>query len=85
MTKFAATLLFLKNIDTTIVIIVGVVAFVIGFLFRMQGTKNSSKSLDRLKRDASANQKRIDGLKERIGTLEKQNDDLRSNNSHENK
>lgn len=81
MTKFAATLLLLKNIDITLVIAVGVIAFVIGFLLRMQGTKDSSKSLDRLKRDASSNKKRIDGLKERISTLEKENNELRSGNA----
>lgn len=77
MTKFAATLLFLKNIDITLVIAVGVIAFVIGFVIRLQGTKSSSKSLERLKRDASLNQQRIDGLKARIGSLEKQNEELR--------
>ena len=80
MTKFAATILFLKNIDITLVIGVGLIAFVVGFLLRMQGGRDSSKALDRLKRDASANKKRINGLKDRIGSLEKENDELRSNN-----
>lgn len=79
MTKFAVTLLLLKNIDITLVIIVGVIAFVIGFLLKMQSTRESGKSLAKLKRDASANQDRINGLKDRISSLEKQNNELRSN------
>jgi len=80
MTKFAVTLLLLRNIDLTLVLTVGVIAFIIGFLYKLKSSRDSSKSLDKMKRDASNNEKRISGLKDRIDSLEKQNDELRRNN-----
>lgn len=66
-----------QYIDAQIVIVVGIIAFVVGFLFKLRESRKSSSTLHTLKKDRKVNKDRIQDLQKRIQELEKKNDILK--------
>lgn len=79
MTHLLSIFLF-QYIDAQIVLIIGVVGFVVGFLIKLSDSKKSSKTLFSLKKDKKINKERIQDLQNRIQALEKKNDGLKKDN-----
>ena len=66
-----------QYIDAQIVLIIGVVGFIVGFLLKLGDSRKSSKTLFSLKKDRKVNKDRIQDLQNRIQSLEKKNDILK--------
>ena len=72
-----ANVLLLVNIGMSTIIIIGVIAFMLGFLAKYQQSRKSSKTLHKLRQEKDVNKERISALKDRIDMLEKKNSSLK--------
>lgn len=79
--NYVANIPIAQNIDFSIVLLIGVVGFIIGYFLKFQNSKKSTKTLSKLHKDKEINSERIRSLKERIDDLEKKNSELKGGGS----